>query len=60
MSHKETIQEKNNISIMEKFPKLSQACSKYPEIELHVNSPATLYESPKSKAKNGFIENFCK
>lgn len=43
---------------MKKYENLRNACSRYPEIELHVNKKATIYNPPKQKAKNGFIENF--
>ena len=43
---------------MKKYENLRNACSKYPEIELHVNKKATLYVPPKPNAKNGFIEKF--
>ena len=43
---------------MRKFENLRNACSKYPEIQLQVKNKATVYNLPKPKAKNGFIEKF--
>lgn len=43
---------------MKKYENLRNACLKYPQIELQVNKKATLYNPPKPKTKNGFIEKF--
>ena len=45
---------------MKNFQNLKKACSKYPEIQLQVNAKAKTYKQPKVKAKDGFINKFCK
>ncbi len=51
--------EKNN-TVKERFPNLANACQKTPTIQLHPNSHATIYQETKIRAKNGFIDKFCK
>ena len=45
---------------MMKFQNLKKACSKYPEIQLMVKDKPKVYNPTKGKAKNGFIDKFCK
>ena len=46
-------------SILEKFSKLHEACSKYPAIVLGtVGNKPKIYKEPQGRAKNGFIEKF--
>ena len=47
-------------SIINKYPKLYNACKKNPLITLNKNTKPTLYKSPEIHTKNGFIEKFCK
>lgn len=46
--------------IMKEFSKLKKACSRYPELVLRVNEKPKIRKRPKGKAKNGFINKFCK
>lgn len=45
---------------MKEFSKLKKACSRYPELVLRVNEKPKIRKRPKGKAKNGFINKFCK
>lgn len=51
---------KEDNSISKRFVKLEEACHKYPSLDLHVNSRATIHKECKGRAKDGFIEKFCK
>ena len=42
-----------------KYSKLYEACSKKPVVQLKTNRKPVVYESVKTKTKNGFIEKFC-
>ena len=48
-------------SILERFSKLHDACLRYPPIVLGTrgNKPKR-YKGPQGRAKDGFIEKFCK
>ena len=48
-------------SILERFSKLHEACSRYPTIVLGtVGNKPKIYKEPQGRAKDGFIEKFCK
>lgn len=51
---------KTNDAIIQKFSRLAETCHKYPALDLHVNANATIHKECKGKAKDGFIEKFCK
>lgn len=45
---------------MKEFQKLKKACSKYPKLVLRTNEKPKIRKRVKGKAKNGFINKFCK
>ena len=48
-------------SIIKKYEKLHEECSKYPRIVLgDVDIKPKIYREPEGYAKNAFIEKFCK
>ena len=48
-------------SILERFSKLHEACSRYPTIVLGtVGNKPKIYKEPQGHAKDCFIEKFCK
>lgn len=48
-------------SILKRFSKLHEACSRYPIIVLGtVGNKPKIYKEPQGRAKDGFIEKFCK
>ena len=48
-------------SVLERFSKLHEACSRYPTIVLGtVGNKPKIYKEPQGRAKDGFIEKFCK
>ncbi len=52
--------EKVNTEITQRFQKLAHACHKYPAIELNRFGKPKIYKGCKGRAKDGFIEKFCK
>ena len=48
-------------SILERFSKLHEACSRYPTVVLGtIGNKPKIYKEPQGHAKDGFIERFCK